>query len=375
MQVQSEGRAVQQPSAAEAIVLADIRPIWLPGPEDIVIDHQTGWAYVASQARPPGGPKAIMRLQGAIYGLDLTQDRPQPINITDSVFARDFSHLAESVAVETDAEREPFVRPKGSFHPGGISLFAGEDGSKRLFVVNRRENARTTIEIFEVSKDQLTHLRTVADNDNLISVNDLVAVGPEQFYATNDHGFSSQILQNMELVLHYLPHLHFGSVVYFDGSKFTKVADSLAFPNGITVDPINRDGGWLYVASTWGKKLIAARWNSSEKATPLTFSREIPLECSPDNLEWDVGGTLWIGAHPDFLALGAFMSGMREKSPSWVIRLTNPAGEDPGKAIWKDDGALISSSSVAALYKQADGRKRLLIGAAFDDRMLLGELS
>lgn len=370
-----ERPVVGRPSAVEAMVLTDIRPIWRPGPEDIVIDHQTGWAYVASQARPPGGLAAIMRLQGAIYGLDLKHDRPQPINITDPIFAGDFSELNEPVAVENDTGREPLVRPKGSFHPGGISLFSGEDGSKRLFAVNRRDTARTTVEVFAVSDDRLAHLRTVADNDHLISVNDVVGVGSEQFYATNDHGFSSEMMQNVELVLHYLPHLHFGSVVYFDGSKFTKVADSLALPNGIAVDWMDRDGGWLYVASAWGKKLIAARWNSGEKATPLKFSREIPLDCSPDNLEWDTDGALWVGAHPDFLALGAFMSGWRDKSPSWAIRLTNPAGEDPGKAIWKNDGTLISSSSVAAVYKRTDGRKRLLIGAAFDDRMLLGELS
>lgn len=372
MQVLADAQTIDQPSEAEGIVLTDIRPIWLPGPEDIVIDHHTGWAYVASQARPPGGLAAIMRLQGAIYGLDLKQDRPQPINITDPLFARDFLDLDEAAAVETDTGREPFVRPRGSFHPGGISLFSDEDGSKRLFAVNRRDTARTTAEIFEVSENRLTHLRTIADDDNLISVNDLVAVGPEQFYATNDHGFSSALLQNMELVLHYLPHVHFGSVVYFDGSECTKVAESLAFPNGIAVD---RAGGWLYVASVWGKKLIAAKWNSDEKPAPLTFSREIPLGCSPDNLEWDVDGALWIGAHPDFLALGAFMFGLREKSPSRVIRLTNPADDHPGQAMWEDDGTCISSSSVAALYKRADGRKRLLLGAAFDDRMLLGEVS
>jgi len=364
----SDQPSSEWPDDLREIILTDIRPIWLPGPEDIVIDHRTGWAYVASQARPPGGLAAIMRLQGAIYGLDLKQDRPQPINITDPLFARDFSVLDEAAAVG----REPFVRPKGGFHPGGISLFSGEDGSKRLFAVNRRDTAHTTVEIFDVSENRLTHLRTIADDDNLISVNDLVAVGPEQFYATNDHGFSSALLQNMELVLHYLPHLHFGSVVYFDGSEFTKVAESLAFPNGIAVD---RAGGWLYVASVWGKKLIAAKWNSDEKPAPLTFSREIPLGCLPDNLEWDVDGALWIGAHPDFLALGAFMFGLREKSPSRVIRLTNPADDHPGQAIWEDDGTRISSLSVAGLYKRADGRKRLLLGAAFDDRMLLGELS
>ena len=45
-----------------------------------------------------------------------------------------------------------------------------------------------TIEIFLLQDDQLVHQKTVSD-PALVSPNDLVAVGPEQFYVTNDHRY------------------------------------------------------------------------------------------------------------------------------------------------------------------------------------------
>jgi hypothetical protein len=179
------------PTAEAALSLDNLRPIWLPGAEDIVIDQQTGWAYIASQARPPGGLQAIMRLQGALYALDLKQDQALPVNLTNPLFVHDFPSSTAASAQAGDGERKPLVRPKGSFHPRGISLFKGEDGSRRLFVINHRTPTRMMVEIFDVEKeDRLQHRRTIADDRFLISVNDLVAVGTEQFYATNDHGFT-----------------------------------------------------------------------------------------------------------------------------------------------------------------------------------------
>ena len=45
-----------------------------------------------------------------------------------------------------------------------------------------------TIEKFLLQDDQLVHQKTVAD-PALVSPNDLAAVGPEQFYVTNDHRY------------------------------------------------------------------------------------------------------------------------------------------------------------------------------------------
>jgi arylesterase / paraoxonase len=360
-----------EPTTEPALSIDNLRPIWLPGAEDIVIDQQTGWAYIASQARPPGGLPAIMRLQGALYGLDLKQDHAVPVNLTDLLFAQGFFSPDAAPAQEAGGESEPLVRPKGSFHPRGISLFKGEDGSRRLFVINHRTPTRMTVEIFDVEEDRLTHRRTVADDRFLISANDLVAVGAEQFYATNDHGFVP-LLQPLETVLHYLPHLDFGSIVYFDGTSFRRVAERLAFPNGIAVD---RKAGWLYVASSWGRQLLVARWREDKPEEPLTFTREIPLQCAPDNLEWDADGNLWVGAHQDMATLGLYLFGMVEKSPSLAIRLSKPDADAPAKAVWRDDGTRLSSSSVVAAYKRAEDRTIVLIGSAFDDRLLMGDLS
>lgn len=206
------------PTAEAALSLDNLRPIWLPGAEDIVSDLQTSWAYIASQVRPLGELTAIMRLHGALYGLNLKQDQALPVNLTDTLFVHD---LADPM---------------------------------RLFVINHRTPTRMTVEIFQVEEDRLTHLRTTADDGYLISADDLVVVGTPQFYVTNDHGFLL-LLQLPETVLHYLPHLNLGSIIYFDGARFFGVAERLAFPNGIAVD---MKAGWMYVAFTWGRKTLPA---------------------------------------------------------------------------------------------------------------------
>jgi hypothetical protein len=49
----------------------------------------------------------------------------------------------------------------------------------------------------------------------------------------------------------------------------------------------------------------------------------------------------------------------RDGSPSCVIRLSDPAVDPRLKRAWKIDGTLLSSSSVAALYKRTDWAKAL----------------
>lgn len=368
---------VNESTATRAAILKNLRPIWIPGPEDIVIDHGRGWAYVSSQSRPRwllGALPSSNAQQGAIFGLDLKQDRPQPINLTDDLFASQFPSAAPRTAAGGKSGRLPLVRPDGGFHPAGISLYQKAGSANRLFAVNGRSSAHRTVEIFEVEDERIVHLRTVEDEQHLISPNDLVAVGDEQFYVTNDHAFSNALLQYMEnSAFRYAPSFHSGSVSYFDGEKFTTVAQRLSYPNGITVARKTTDR--IYMASLLGKELLVAEWNKSDPSRELSFTGRIPLPCFPDNLEWDADGNLWLGAHSDFAAVMGYTVGLRTTSPSCVLRISGLEGTEPAAdEIWADSGAQLSSASVAGVYKRADGRNLVLIGAAFDDHMLLGEL-
>jgi arylesterase/paraoxonase len=348
------------PRATASVKVANLRPIWLNGTEDIAIDHQSGWAYVSSQVYQT---KAKLKPQGAIYGLDLEQDEPQPINLTAPLL-----DLAAGSGT-SDTERRPLIRPNGAFHPHGISLYASGGEEMRLFVINHDDDEHTRVEIFAAAGPRLTHLRTIADDAHLTSPNDLLAVGSEEFYLSNDHGFRVQPLQLIEDLLH----LQRGSVVYFDGREFKTFASGIAYANGLALSP---DGKTLYVAAMDAQQILAFPRDPQRPEAAPAAARDIPLPDGPDNLEWDADGALWTGAQCDRLKLAPYYLGQVAYAPSKVLRIADPSAANPTiEVVWEDDGRILSAASVAAVYRRRDDRRRLLIGAPFDDRMLIGDLT
>ena len=65
------------------------------------------------------------------------------------------------------------------------------------------------------------------------SVNDIIAVGPEHFYATNDHYFSDPFLKYLETYLN----LHWTNVVYYSPNEVKVVAEGFDSANGINISP------------------------------------------------------------------------------------------------------------------------------------------
>ncbi|MGB0929850.1 MAG: hypothetical protein ACPGVB_03690 [Chitinophagales bacterium] len=61
----------------------------------------------------------------------------------------------------------------------------------KLWVINHVEG-KHSIEIFHLRGDSLTHLETLKE-DMMINPNDIVAVGENEFYFTNDHTYTSKI--------------------------------------------------------------------------------------------------------------------------------------------------------------------------------------
>jgi arylesterase/paraoxonase len=309
----------------------------LAGAEDITIDHAAGRAYISSEDRW----KAGKTLQPAgIYGLDLADDRAEPINLT----------------------ADP---PSGFvFHPHGLSLFCGDTDERRLFVINHRGAEDHGVEVFDVDGDRLRHIRTIADRQHLISPNDLVALDGDRFYVTNDHGSHPGLLRTLEDVAG----LAWSTVVFWDGHRFHTVAGRMAFANGIALD---RDRGRLYVAGSRDKTLLDFAWDAGDPAKMLSDPEEIGVPGCPDNLEWDEDGNLWVGAHPSFLKLALYTARIKPTAPSLVLCLHFEGGETPRvEEVWRDEtGATISASSVAAVHGTGAVR-RLLIGAPFDDHFL-----
>lgn len=305
-----------------------------PGPEDIQIDRARGLAFVsASDRRALMGGNAASR--GGIYTIDLTAPSDQ-------------------WSLHPVTASEP-----ADFHPHGISLYSGPDGMRRLFAVNHRAAGGHSIEIFDIAADgTLTLFKTIED-PLLVSPNDIVAVGPDSFYATNDHGTSNRRAAMIDDLLL----MRKGDIVYYDGKSMKVAGGRLAFPNGINV---SADGKSIYVTEFFGLALhIYTRDAATGALSPRDYT---PLGTGLDNIDVEEDGALLIAAHPKITSFIGHAGDPKKLSPSQVIRVELSPKGDGGRAgtIYLNLGEQISGSSVAAGY-----RDLMLIGNVFDPKILV----
>ena len=301
------------------------------GAEDITIHPQTGLAFISSSDR-----RAIFRgekTRGAIFAYDLNAATPELKNLT-TAFNKDFN-------------------------PHGLSLFIAENGAASLFVVNHGAGG-DAVEIFDYHDSTLEHRESIR-GELMNSPNDVVAVGPRRFYATNDHGNASAFGRTVEEYLQ----LERSYVVYYDGQNFTKVANDLAYANGINV---SRDGGTIYVAACVGLKINVYARDLASGA--LTFKYEIPLGTGVDNIELDTAGNLWVAAHPQLLTFTKHAKDETKPSPSEILKISlAEKGAAKIDQIYLNDGKEISGSSVGAVVGT-----HLFIGAVFEKHFLVCEM-
>ena len=297
------------------------------GAEDIVIDQGSKTALVSSYDRR--AVEAGEEVRGAIYAYDLE--------------ARALHELTAGFA--------------GTLHPHGIDLYEEPDGV-RLFVVNHDLETGNghSVEIFSFRRGELAHLETI-QGDLLSSPNDVVAVGPRSFYATNDHGRTEGFPRLAEEYFQ----LARSNVVYYDGSDFSVAAAGIAYANGID---ISRFGHELYVASSTRMKLHLYTREPSDGA--LAANGTIDLGTGADNVYVDRHGMLWIGAHPKLLTFASHAKKKEKLAPSHVLWVDPDQGYDPPiRDVYVDSGEELAGSSVAVPWGS-----RLLIGSVFDDHFL-----
>lgn len=312
----------------------------------------------------PHQPGECYRIEGIIGGEDL-QWRSDGSAIF--VSAQDRRALETSGFIYLVDPREPTALPVDMtpeldfpFHPHGLYLRTDDDGRERLFVVNHRGgwSPPSTIEIFDVDADgTLTHARSVA-GEAILSPNDVVAVGAEQFYFTNDHGSTSAIGKVLENWLR----LPLGNVVYFDGEDFRVVYEGTRYANGISV---SADGDELYLAETLNRSIKI--FDRHAETGDLLLQHIIYAHSGVDNIDVAPDGSLWVGSHPKLLAFVAHQADADSPSPSQVLRFArDERGSWDFEEIYLDDGGPISASATAAVR---DGL--LVIGPVFDPHLLV----
>jgi arylesterase/paraoxonase len=297
------------------------------GAEDITVHPRTGVAYISAADR-----RSILaggHGRGGIYAYDLKADSPQLRNLTP--------------AADQD------------FHPHGLSLFLGDDGRDVLYVINHA-GGRHTIEVYDLVGAELSHRGTLSD-PLLVSPNDLVAVGLDQLYVTNDHANAAGFARQLE---DYLQR-SISTVVYFDGERFIEAASGIRYPNGVNV---SGDGETLYVASTTGGSVFV--FGIDPESGLLDERGTIEIGTGVDNIEVDQEGNLWIGAHPKLLTFVQHTGDASRIAPSQVIRVGAPGTSAPlVEEVLLSLGEDLSGSSVASVHGD-----RLLVGSVMDDGIL-----
>ncbi|XP_016074270.1 PREDICTED: serum paraoxonase/arylesterase 1 [Miniopterus natalensis] len=315
----------------------EVEPVDLPncnlvkgiesGSEDLEI-LPNGLTFISSGLKYPGIKSFEPDKPGKILLMDLNEEDPTVLEL--SISGSNFN--------------------LSSFNPHGISTFTDEDNTVYLLVVNHPD-VKTTVELFKFQEEQksLLHLKTIR-HELLPNLNDIVAVGPEHFYATNDHYFVDSYLKSWELYLG----LAWSYVVYYSPDEVKVVANGFDFANGINISP---DRKYVYVSASLARKIHVyekhANWT-------LTSLKSMVFNTLVDNISVDpVTGDLWVGCHPNGKRI--FYYDVEHPPASEVLQIQNILTEEPKvTVVYAENGTVLQGSTVASVYKG-----KLLIGTVF----------
>ncbi|XP_002731966.1 serum paraoxonase/arylesterase 1-like [Saccoglossus kowalevskii] len=316
------------------------------GSEDITVSSE-GLAFISSGLSSPRFVHDPQRHAEGVKGRILLFDYSHPEkNTTELSIVGNFSN--------------------NHFDPHGISLYQNPvTGETRLFVVNHLPDFKDSVEIFRFMEKEksLYHLKT-CQGEHMYSLNDVLAVGPESFYFTNDMFFTQGILRILELYAG----MAWGGVGLYDVTDKI-LLQGMMFANGINMSP---DGRLVYVAEFVRNTVNIYKRVPEDNS--LIIQKVIYTYTSVDNIEVDKKtGDIWLGCHPALYTTIKHMENTTKPAASQVLRLRLSSNSDPYdkaelRQFFMDGGELISASSVASMYNDA-----MLIGSV-TDRMVYCEI-
>ncbi|XP_036038508.1 serum paraoxonase/lactonase 3 [Onychomys torridus] len=296
------------------------------GSEDIDI-LPSGLAFISTGLKYPGMPNFAPDKPGRIFLMDLKEQNPK----------------AQALEISDGFDKE-------SLNPHGISTFIDKDNTVYLYVVNH-PHMDSTVEIFKFEEQQrsLIHLKTIK-HELLKSVNDIVVLGPEQFYATRDHYFTSYFLVLLEMIMDF----HWTYVLFYSPREVKVVAQGFSSANGITV---SLDQKYVYVADVIAKNIHIMKKHDN---WDLTQVKVIQLGTLVDNLTVDPAtGDILAGCHPNPMKLLTYNP--EDPPGSEVLRIQDALSDNPRvSTLYANDGSVLQASTVASVYHE-----KMLIGTVF----------
>lgn len=300
-----------------------------PGTEDVTIDPELDLAFIAAADRRAwyneGGAKTV-NPQNGVYAMALDGSSVRRVS-----------------------------PPMNDFLPHGISLWRGGDGSKRLFAISHPPSGEELVEVFDVGENgDLTHVETISFPE-MFSPNDIVAVGPRQFYVTNDKKYETGLLAALEAYLA----LPLSSVAYYDGESGQIIEGGIAYANGINK---SADGKTVYVAELLKRRILVFERNPETNA--LMRVKKLNVDTAPDNIEVSKDGALWVAGHSRIFDFLEHAKDETNTAPSHVIRI-DPRNGRATDAFISIDGE-INGSSVGAVWTDT-----LIVGAVFDGHVMV----
>ncbi len=304
----------------------------IAGPEDLQFDFSSRKAFISSYDRRGARANAVDDMRGAIYLFDI-------LNPLDGTSWKD---------------RTGGIPEK--FEPHGLYFYT-DAKVRRLFVVNGSSNA---IELFDVTDNgDLIHLESFTER-RLTSPKDIIATGPRSFYVTNDRNAGRSSLRGQ---IDFLLRRRTGVIFFYNGTSWHRAADNIRYANGLA---ISNGGKKLYVAETAGGNLL--EYDREAQTGYLRYARKIGVGDAVDNINIDEDGILWIGAHPQPLALARHRRDAGNFAPSKVYSFDPES--DILKTVYSDDGSSLSGSSSAARLQ-----RKLIIGALYEEKFLICDLA
>lgn len=266
----------------------------------------------------------------------------------------------KTVPLRVTKAGKPVEEKKMQLNPIGVSIlrYQGfrENPGLWLFAVNadrtRDGPPQRQVIIYNYDRKPDSEPRLIQEyvvkNALFETVNDVAAISPTEFYATNDHtGPGSTGPFGVVLDLLGMPT---GNVVYCNAetSRCRVVADGLSFANGVY---LNHDHTKLYVTETSTRQFLV--YDRDITTNEIHLNESIQLDSLLDNINVDMHNNVWVVGTMDAIATMRTINdatGQFHATPNIVYRLVPKKSPHEAPTAWSHPGLVSNNFWIEIVY-------------------------